>query len=107
MLVPKAKLRSLVVPQEPEQPERPAQAAAPAECEVSGAHHRPVRPSWAKLLKRVFEIDTAHCPDCGGHLKIIAAMLEQPVIETILTHLGLQASAPRQAPARGAQLKAA
>jgi len=23
----------------------------------------------------------AHCPNCGGHLKIIAASLEQPVIE--------------------------
>ena len=104
VLVSKAKLRSLVVPQEPEQP---AQAAAPAECEVSCAHHRPVRLSWAKLLKRVFEIDMTHCPNCGGHLKIIAAMLEQRMIETILTHLGLQARAPPQAPARGAQLKAA
>jgi hypothetical protein len=29
-----------------------------------------------------------HCPNCGGELKIIAAILEQPVIEKILTHLG-------------------
>ena len=35
----------------------------------------------------MFEIDTAHCPNCGGELKIIAAILEQPVIEKILTHL--------------------
>ncbi|MFZ4532338.1 MAG: hypothetical protein ACOYOJ_11045, partial [Alsobacter sp.] len=32
--------------------------------------------------------------------KIIAAILEQPVIEKILTHLGLQARAPPRAPAR-------
>ncbi|MEO6031469.1 MAG: hypothetical protein ABIP61_06140, partial [Burkholderiaceae bacterium] len=32
-----------------------------------------VRLSWAKLLKRVFEIDMEHCPNCGGELKIIAA----------------------------------
>jgi hypothetical protein len=32
-----------------------------------------------------------HCPNCGGELKIIAAILEQPVIEKILTHLVLQA----------------
>ena len=32
-----------------------------------------------------------HCPNCGGELKIIAAILEQPVIEKILTHLGPQA----------------
>ena len=47
-----------------------------------------------RLLKRVFEIDLEHCPNCGGELKIIAAILEQPVIEKILTHLGLQARAP-------------
>ena len=45
-----AKLRALVVPQEPE---APAQEAKPAECEAHCAHHRPVRLSWAKLLKRV------------------------------------------------------
>ena len=39
----------------------------------------------------VIEIELEHCPNCGGELKIIAAILEQPVIEKILTHLGLQA----------------
>ena len=43
----------------------------------------------------------AHCPNCGGKLKIIAAILEPPVIEKILTHLGLQARAPHRASARG------
>jgi hypothetical protein len=27
-----------------------------------------------------------HCPNCGGGLKIIAAILEAPVIEKTLTH---------------------
>jgi hypothetical protein len=40
-------------------------------------------------------------------LKIIAAILEAPVIEKILTHLGLQARAPPRAPARGQTLQAA
>ena len=66
-----------------------------------------MRLSWAKLLKRVFEIDLAHCPSCGGELKIIAAILESPVIEKILMHLGLQARAPPRAPARGSRLHAA
>jgi hypothetical protein len=59
--------------------------------------------SWATLLKRVFEIDLEHCPNCGGELKIIAAILEQPVIEKVLTHLGLQARALPRSPARGSQ----
>ena len=122
-----AKLRALVVPQEPEPP---AHAVPPTECEANGAHHRPVRLSWARLLKRVFELDLEHCPNCGGELKRIAAILEvspdsngpedrlclaharasvpwQPVIEKILTHLGLQARAPPRAPARGQALQAA
>jgi hypothetical protein len=37
----------------------------------------------ARLLKRVFELDLEHCPNCGGELRIIAAILEQPVIEKI------------------------
>jgi hypothetical protein len=66
-----------------------------------------VRLSWARLLKRVFERDLEHCPNCGGELKIIAAILERPVIEKTLTHLGLQARAPPRAPARGQALQAA
>ena len=104
MLAPNAKLRALVVPQEPE---APAQAAKPAECDANCAHHRPVCLSWAKMLKRVFDLDLEHCPNCGGGLKIIAAILEAPVIEKILMHLVLQARAPPRAPARGQALQAA
>jgi hypothetical protein len=37
-----------------------------------------------------------YCPNCGaGELKIIAAILERPVIEKILSHLGLDPQPPR------------
>jgi hypothetical protein len=59
--------------------------------------------SWACLLKRVIEIDLEHCPNCGsGELKIIAAILERPVIEKILTHLGLDPRPPPRGRAREA-----
>ena len=45
----------------------------PVECEANCARHRPVRLSWAKLLKRVFDLDLEHFPNCGSELKIIAA----------------------------------
>jgi len=61
------------------------------------AHRNPLRMSWARLLKRVFEIELERCLNCGGELKIIAAILEAPVAERILTHLGLQARAPADA----------
>ena len=54
VLAPNAKLRAMVVPQEPEPA---AQAVQPAECETKCAHHRPARLSWTKLLKRVFSCD--------------------------------------------------
>ncbi len=58
------------------------------------------RMSWARLLKRVFDIDIEHCPHCGGTLKIIAAIEEPTVIAKILAHLGLPTRAPPRAPAR-------
>ena len=50
--------------------------------------------SWARLLKRVFDINIEHCPNCGGALKIIAAIEDPPVIIKILSHLGLSTRAP-------------
>ncbi|NNF96103.1 MAG: IS91 family transposase, partial [Halobacteria archaeon] len=62
------------------------------------------RMSWARLLKRVFDIDIEHCPHCGGRMKIIAAILEPAVIAKILAHLGLPTRAPPRAPARAFNL---
>ena len=104
MLAPNAKLRAMVVPRGPVESTPVAQ---PAACEASCAHRRAVRLSWARLLKRVFEPDLEHCPNCGGELKLIAAILEAPVIERTLTHLGLQACAPPRASARAQALQAA
>jgi hypothetical protein len=85
----------------------PALNTQHAECTTNCAHHRPLPLSWAKLLKRVFKIDMEHCPNSGGDLKIIAAILEQPLIGKILTHLRLQARVPPRAPALGQALQAA
>jgi len=57
--------------------------------------------SWACLLKRVFDIGIERCPRCGGHLKIIAAIVDPQVIVQILAHLGLPA---RSATLTGAPL---
>jgi hypothetical protein len=53
------------------------------------------------LLKRLFDLDFEHFPNCGGELKIISAILETPVIDKILRQLDLQARAPPRASARG------
>ena len=64
------------------------------------AHDAPARMGWARLLKRVFDLDLEHCPQCGGEFRIIAAIEEPAVIVRILTHLGLPARAPPRSPAR-------
>lgn len=97
VLAPNAKLRAGLVPQGPPQAGREPQ---PASAGPACAHRHAARIGWAQLLKRVFEIDLEHCPDCGGALKIIAAILDARVTERILTHLGLQARAPLRAPVR-------
>ena len=105
VLAPNAELRALVVPAGPQEQE--AGASQPDVTEPSCPHDRPARISWARLLKRVFEIDLEHCPNCGGELKVIATIVESAVIERILTHLGLQARAPLRTPARGHMRQAA
>jgi hypothetical protein len=105
VLAPNAKLRPLVVPQgPPAQAQAATEAAATTQCEVDAVLARPHRISWARLLKRVFDIDMQHCPNCGaGELKIIAAILERQVIEKILTHLGLDPQPPPRGRAREAR----
>lgn len=94
-------LRPLVVPQGP--PPQAQAATEAAECEVETVQARPHRIGWARLLKRVFDIDMQHCPNCGAReLKIIAAILERPVIKKILSHLGLDPQPPPRGRARQA-----
>ena len=96
VLAPNAKLRSKIVPTPPEPAAEPSNDHA-------HAHRRTVRMSWARLLKRVFDIDIEHCPNCGAALKIIAAIEDPPVIVKILTHLG--PTHPRPAACPGAAIR--
>ena len=73
------------------QPEEALNAAAVTECggrarPWSAAPHQLGPLGQARLRHR--HVDMQHCPNCGGgELKIIAAILERPVIEKILKHL--------------------
>jgi len=55
---------------------------------------------WARLLKCVFNSDLAACPDCGGEIKIIAAITQPSAISKPLTHFGLPTRAPPRASAK-------
>ena len=43
--------------------------------------------TWAKRLKRVFNIEVETCSECGGDVRIIASIEDPVVIRTILAHL--------------------
>lgn len=58
------------------------------------------RPSYARLLARVFPDDLGACTKCGGTLRLIAGIDKPKAITAILTHLGLPTDVPRIAPAR-------
>ena len=48
--------------------------------------------TWAKRLKRVFNIDVETCSECGGDVRIIASIEDPVVIQKILAHLDNTAS---------------
>jgi len=56
---------------------------------------------WALLLARIYECLPLLCPRCGEPMRIIAFILDRPVIERILTHIGEPVEAPVVCPARG------
>jgi hypothetical protein len=61
-------------------------------------------PTWAMLIKRIYEVDPLTCPKCSGTMKVLA-FIEAPqgaVIEKILRHCGLwNPAAPRPPPDDG------
>ncbi len=98
MLKLNAKWRSKVVPQ----PAINSQPANPtATDEEPPDHGRPLRLGWAKLLKRVFNLDLTRCQHCGDDLRIIEAITQRQAIDKILNHLSLDPTPPAVAPARG------
>ena len=43
--------------------------------------------SWAQRLRRVFNIDSEICSECGGSMKVITCIEDPVVIKRILDHL--------------------
>ena len=88
---PNAKTRNRIVPatklQAKQQKVNPP-SHKPASTEDRPSPDSPVAPlSWAERLKRVFNIDILHCPECGGRLRVIADITDPLVINKVLDHL--------------------
>ena len=92
VLAPAAKWRSEIVPRMAD-----ADAGGPAD----PGPNDPNRPgswsrnySWAQLMARVWAVDVLECPQCGGPLRILAAIQSPEAIQKILDCLGLPSRAP-------------
>ena len=55
---------------------------------------RQARLSWAKLIRRVYEIDPLLCPFCGGEMKILALITDFATARAIRRSLKLPAQEP-------------
>jgi hypothetical protein len=70
--------------------EREPASTVPAP-EVSEPTHR-VRAgspagSWARLLRRVLEVDPLLCPQCGVEMRVVSVVTEPRVVDRILRHV--------------------
>jgi hypothetical protein len=65
-------------------------------CEVNDGEETPPRRNyaWALLMARVFEFDVLKCPDCGGRLRMLAAIHPPLNTRKILESMGLPSRAP-------------
>ena len=93
LLAPNSKLRSKVIP-------KPKERTETNHGRVADPHQRQRKMSWAKLLKRTFNIDVLTCPLCSGNCKIISAIQDKKAITNILRHLNLPSEAPQPHEAR-------
>ena len=55
---------------------------------------RRTRLSWAKLIRRVYEVDPLLCPFCGAEMKILAFIVDFATARAIRRSLGLPAQEP-------------
>jgi hypothetical protein len=73
---------------------------ADADDKPTSAFGRAAARCWALLLVRIHECLPLLCPRCGQPMRIIAFVLDPPVIERILDHIGEPSSPPTVLPPR-------
>jgi hypothetical protein len=82
------RVRRLYRPGRGEAPGEPApQASGRADPEEDvPAWVKQRRRSWARLLRRIYEVDPLVCPRCGEELKVVAVITDPVVVDRILAH---------------------
>jgi len=89
ILAPHAKNRKAVVPPKPDDEELK---------KTRGFSKN--RILWAALLARTFGLKMETCPDCGGQMRIVAAVTDPASVKTYLEGVGLDSEIPKLKPPR-------
>ena len=50
--------------------------------------HRRAKAAWARLIKKIYEVDPLVCARCGAEMWVIALIEKPAAIQRILKHLG-------------------
>ena len=58
------------------------------------AFARKRRRSWARLIRKIFEVPPTTCPRCGAEMKVISVITDTVVIDGILRHIDNRGRAP-------------
>jgi hypothetical protein len=59
------------------------------DAETASQARQAAKAAWAKLIRKVYEVDPLLCPKCGAQMRVIALIEDHAVIERILSWLGL------------------
>jgi hypothetical protein len=83
-------------------------AAAPAELSSPGevpedeapksADRAALRRRWAKMIRRVYEVDPLVCPRCGGEMRVVGFITRPADIKRILDHFRTRERVARPPP---------
>lgn len=69
--------------------------------DLTDAERRARRRAWARLIRRIYEVDPLVCTSCGGEMRIVSVILEHRVITGILCHLARKGIKPGRGPPEG------
>jgi len=89
IFAPNSKYRTLVTPSKRGKGNK---VKVPQETQDQTPAEKWASMTWAKRLKRVFDIDIETCSECGGEVRIIACIEDPAVIRKILAYLDEKAA---------------
>jgi hypothetical protein len=76
-------------------PEEEPTSPRPAREDADDDFTRQARLSWAKLIRRVYEVDPLLCPFCGGEMRVLAFITDFVTARAIRRSLKLPAQEPK------------